>query len=65
MFPVKCALCKQELDKPGALLFSPPNDTLSSNDVDLVIKQHICVECYDLITSFTFDRLKELQNVNK
>ncbi len=34
-----CDLCKEELNRYGALLFSPPEDKK-------VIKTHICKECY-------------------
>jgi len=40
---IKCDKCKRDLDKPGALLFSPPRN---EKEVD---KFHICVECYDKI----------------
>lgn len=38
-----CCICGSELNKFGALLFSPPNKK------DLVEKHHICVKCYSKI----------------
>ena len=37
-----CDRCGKPIEKPGALLFSPPQS-------DLVKKHHICTECYDQI----------------
>lgn len=47
---VVCCICKKELDKPGALLFSPPyHDNLNVVDdkKDRCQKFHICKECYE------------------
>jgi hypothetical protein len=51
---ITCDLCGKELDKPGALLFSPPGERQAC------FKIHICYECYwrDLIP-FTIKMQKE------
>ena len=36
MLKVECFCCFKELDRPGALLFSPPNHD------NMVIKHHLC-----------------------
>ena len=35
-----CNLCKRKLTRPGALIFSPPDDH------DWCAKIHICYDCY-------------------
>jgi hypothetical protein len=40
MLEIKCDLCKELLTKPGALLFSPPNQR------GYVKKFHLCQGCY-------------------
>lgn len=43
----KCDKCGKELDKFGAILFSPPNERSE------VKKYHICVDCYqEMIKDF-------------
>lgn len=37
---IKCDICNNELNKAGALLFTPP---VHKSDVD---KYHICVKCW-------------------
>lgn len=41
----KCDFCKKELNKFGAILFSPP-------DKNKVKKFHICGKCYKKIIKF-------------
>ena len=51
-----CAVCNQELNKPGALLFGPPGNC------DLCCKTHLCVSCYTL----TQDYLRQVkENLEK
>jgi len=50
---VTCRRCKQELDEPGGLLFSPPDQDPSYEDT--VEKYHICVGCYEEIENVLFD----------
>jgi hypothetical protein len=38
---VHCVICEKELDKPGAILLSPPDCD------DQCTKYHICKECFD------------------
>jgi hypothetical protein len=69
MFPIKCALCKQELDRPGALLFAPPLHSFDDFTTDEVSKQHICAKCYDWMIdtinlNFNYSRERK-SNVNK
>lgn len=42
MIKVFCSVCNKELDKPGALIFSPPEE-----NYNLVAKHHLCEECYE------------------
>jgi hypothetical protein len=42
MIKVKCNFCGDELNEPGALLFSPPH----IHNPGLVYKDHVCVECF-------------------
>jgi hypothetical protein len=51
MIKVICVKCKKELDKAGALLFSPP----WKPDVEITTKQHLCCECYEKIHNFIFN----------
>lgn len=46
MLELRCDRCGDELNQPGALLFSPPRD-----DGWLVEKYHLCVECYAKIAA--------------
>ncbi len=47
-FPIHCSFCDEELDKPGAILISPPQP--GSNRVHMkVVKVHICCGCYERI----------------
>ena len=39
---VFCAKCSDELEEPGALVFSPPTGLQ-------VVKLHICTKCYKLL----------------
>lgn len=47
MINPKCDGCHKELDKFGALLFSPPVN-------NIVIKNHLCEECFQKIIQFMF-----------
>lgn len=42
LMKIKCNRCQQVLTKPGALVFSPPEENVS-------IKFHICDECWPQI----------------
>lgn len=42
---VICNRCQQDLTKPGALLFSPPNQGSK------VMKLHLCIKCYGIVMS--------------
>lgn len=39
MLKIKCDKCNKELDKQGALVFSPPCNSK-------VLKWHLCIECH-------------------
>lgn len=43
MIKVYCSMCKTELKKSGALIFSPPNL------MNMVRKYHLCRECWDKV----------------
>ena len=40
MLKIKCDICGREIEKKGAILFSPPDKR------ELCKKTHICTECY-------------------
>ena len=42
MIRPRCISCRKELEDFGAILLSPP-----APEGDLVIKSHICTECYE------------------
>lgn len=44
---LRCFRCWEYLDKKGAVLFSPPIDFTSSDNVDTVSKFHLCSQCFD------------------
>lgn len=44
MLRVICDVCGTELDEPGAILLSPPDEVSS------VIKAHVCRGCWDDLT---------------
>jgi hypothetical protein len=46
MLELKCDLCDQELQEPGALIFSPP-----TNEVWLVEKYHVCADCWPTVAA--------------
>ena len=51
---VKCSFCNKELNKPGALLFSPPAtyDLFSglTRNIEMVCEKfHICQKCFEKI----------------
>jgi hypothetical protein len=54
MLEIQCDKCGKELQKPGALIFSPP-----TGDGWLVEKYHLCADCWlrvaELINRRTFD----------
>lgn len=41
MIKTKCSRCQNELKKPGALVFSPPE-----GETSVALKFHICDECW-------------------
>jgi len=41
MLKISCSKCFKELDRPGALIFSPPNQH------DFCFKTHLCQGCYE------------------
>ncbi len=44
MIEVFCARCKQELNEPGGIIFSPPEEPACI--ISKVDKMHLCCECY-------------------
>ncbi len=42
----KCIVCRQKLEKAGALLFSPPNSIDNGEEVG---KYHICSDCWSVL----------------
>lgn len=44
-FEIKCKGCNKFLERPGALLFSPP----AANDANAVNKFHLCQVCFEKI----------------
>lgn len=49
MLKVNCSVCGKELNEPGALLFSPPDE------YNQTFKTHICEECYKKLSHIIFD----------
>lgn len=49
---IHCARCKQELERQGALLFSPPTP------LGAVTKVHLCQSCYSDVISFIAETLE-------
>ena len=45
-----CDKCDKELESPGALLFSPPQDHHTS----YCVKLHLCVKCYNKLMGLWF-----------
>lgn len=64
----KCAMCKKELEKPGAIVLSPPSDA-QYIDVCEVTKFHICCDCYSLgifqLITRPYHYLKGVQRAKK
>lgn len=64
-----CHYCGNELDKPGALLFSPPLECVhefSHNTPTLVVsKRHICEDCYNQIDDWMTDGTDKRRGVGK
>jgi len=46
----KCQACDKELERAGALLFSPPINNMT-------LKHHLCEDCYDKAISY-FNKLR-------
>lgn len=47
MLKLKCNKCGQELNQPGALVFSPPKENLWAKG--LVEKHHLCWRCWEIL----------------
>lgn len=45
---IKCNRCRAVIEKPGALVFSPPTTRRS---VMVCGKYHLCTKCWDLLKS--------------
>jgi len=43
---VSCSHCRKELNRPGALVFSPPDNYDESYIFNNVKKFHICSDCW-------------------
>jgi len=41
---IACDICQMDMKEPGALIFTPPNI------VHRVIKVHVCVKCWKVIS---------------
>jgi hypothetical protein len=48
MIKTLCNICSKELEKPGALIFGPPEESVDSDSYarTIVPKYHICEKCY-------------------
>lgn len=42
MLKINCDRCQNELESPGALIFSPPAEMSEAS----VVKYHLCVSCW-------------------
>lgn len=49
-----CGMCDNELTEPGGLLIGAPEKM--SESYNLVLKEHLCVGCLDLIWSVVTGR---------
>lgn len=56
-FKPECRMCHEPLKEYGGLLFSPPTEMMG-NEIGQVVKSHICVQCYELITNFIGEGVK-------
>ena len=45
---LRCFKCWGYLEKKGAVLFSPPIENTSSDNVDTVQKFHLCSNCFTI-----------------
>jgi hypothetical protein len=63
---VKCIMCGEPLDKPGALVFGPPNVGVIEDpygwmeknpDADVCRKFHVCVGCWPTLFELLIKRL--------
>lgn len=45
---IKCDKCKKELDVPGGLIFSPPDNS------NQTLKIHICIDCFKGLYNWLF-----------
>jgi hypothetical protein len=52
MLKFKCYSCGSNIDKPGALLFSPPDSD------KMVLKTHICRVCYATLMKMSLVKKK-------
>lgn len=50
-FNFKCKKCGEKIKRPAAILFSPPTRIPDFSD-DIVVKYHICCECFLLLLDF-------------
>lgn len=54
---VKCEICKRELDQPGAIVISPP-------DEDGVVQHHnVCKDCYEGYSKEESDTILDLKAI--
>lgn len=56
-FKVRCDCCHKELNRPGALIFGPPEED------GTVLKEHICYDCYDSGFPHLYQH-KEIERLN-
>ena len=53
---VKCFKCWNKLKEKGAILFSPPTEPTSSDNVDIIKKFHLCVKCFNETLEFIMSK---------
>jgi hypothetical protein len=58
MLELKCDICDQTLQEPGALIFSPP-----TKEAWIVEKYHVCADCWPAVVALLKNEAGEAGNV--
>lgn len=57
---MQCAFCRLPLRSKGGIMLTPPAE--STNGVDVVLKVHICVQCWGkVVKPFIGDQLMKAE----
>jgi hypothetical protein len=55
MLELRCDVCGRELQKPGALIFSPP-----TQEAWIVEKYHVCADCWPTVVALFKDEAADV-----